>query len=265
MRNFLSMDSPFFSALSRMADLVILNVIFLVCCIPVITIGASCTAMAYVMLKIREKEEGYIVRPFFKAFKDNFKQATLVWLILLAAAFVLFLDLKMSPAMGGTMMFVLRVMVGIAGIFWIMIFLYVFPLMARFSNTTISMLRNSVLVALANLPRTLLMILITAGAFVLTFYSSTTLVWGILVWMLIGFSLVSYLNAGLMVKIFHTLMESSGEEKNEEDPDAWTLQEQTEDEGETGEDPDAGTPQEQTKVEGETGEDPDAGTSQEQA
>ena len=224
MRSLFNLDNPFFSAMSRLADLVILNLLFLVCSIPVITIGASYTAMAYVMLKIREKEEGYTVKPFFKAFKDNFKQATLIWLILLAAAVVLYLDIRMAPAVGGVMAAVLRTMVMIAAVFWAMIFIYVFPLTARFANTTMNMLRNSLLIALANLPKTLLMLVITVGAVVLTFYNGTTAAWGILIWMLIGFALVCYLNAGFLVKIFHALAGDSVEE--EKDPDSWTVPEE---------------------------------------
>ena len=77
------MDSPVMRFLGRLADLMILNLVTLLCCLPVVTIGASLTAMHYVLLKMVRNEESYIVRSFFKSFKQNFKQATVIWLIIL--------------------------------------------------------------------------------------------------------------------------------------------------------------------------------------
>lgn len=74
--------------LSRVADLMILNMLMIACCIPVITIGASYTAMHYVVLKMIRGEDGYLVRGFFKSFKANFKQATLIWLMMLVVIVV---------------------------------------------------------------------------------------------------------------------------------------------------------------------------------
>ena len=73
MGRFFNMDNKFFTFMGRIADLCILNIICLVCCIPIVTAGASITAMYYVTLKMVRNEEAYIVRSFFKSFKDNFK------------------------------------------------------------------------------------------------------------------------------------------------------------------------------------------------
>ena len=69
------MDNKFFTFMGRVADLCILNIICLICCIPIVTAGASITAMYYVTLKMVRNEEAYIVRSFFKSFKENIKQA----------------------------------------------------------------------------------------------------------------------------------------------------------------------------------------------
>ena len=71
MGRFFNMDNKFFAFMGRIADLCILNIICLVCCIPIVTAGASITAMYYVTLKMVRNEEAYIVRSFFKSFKDN--------------------------------------------------------------------------------------------------------------------------------------------------------------------------------------------------
>lgn len=82
------MDSPVMRFLGRLADLMILNLVTLLCCLPVVTIGASLTAMHYVLLKMVRNEESYIVRSFFKSFKENFKQATVIWLIILLLSLI---------------------------------------------------------------------------------------------------------------------------------------------------------------------------------
>ena len=88
--------------MNKVADLCILNIICLVCCIPIVTAGASITAMYYVTLKMVRNEEAYIVRSFFKSFKDNFKQATIINLIMIAVGAVLYLDLNVAKNMPGS-------------------------------------------------------------------------------------------------------------------------------------------------------------------
>ena len=83
------LDSPLMNVLNKMADLMWLNILTLICCIPVITAGAALTSMHYVALKIVRNEESYITRSFFKSFKTNFRQATLIWLLLMLVAAIL--------------------------------------------------------------------------------------------------------------------------------------------------------------------------------
>ena len=90
------LDGKFFSALSRMADLVILNILFWACCLPVVTIGASITAMYAVTKKMAEDREGYIFKGFFIAFKENFRQSTIMWLILLVPIGIVSADMYIS-------------------------------------------------------------------------------------------------------------------------------------------------------------------------
>ncbi len=88
------MENPFFRFMGRVADLMILNVIFLVCCIPVVTIGPAITALYYTTLKMVRNEESYIVKGFFHSFKQNLRQGIIINLILLAIGVLLFLDLR---------------------------------------------------------------------------------------------------------------------------------------------------------------------------
>ncbi len=234
MRSIFSMEGPVFEALSKLADIMILNILFIVCCIPVVTIGASLTAMSYVTLKMKDGSEGYIWRSFFKAFKENFRQSTLIWLILLAVAAVLGLDmlfLRQLSAQGGTSWLIMRYLVAAGGLIWIVVVLYVFPLQARFYNSIMNTLRNSLLMAAANAPRTVLMMAAIAGAILLTFWNGTTFVWGILVWLVAGFAALSYLNSTLQIKIFRKIAGGQEDAAGADDPDAWEVPEETTDSG----------------------------------
>ncbi len=98
MDRFFNMDNKFFTFMSRVADLIILNLLCIVCCIPVVTIGPSIAAMFYVTLKMVRNEESYIVRGFFKSFKQNLKQGIVINLIMLAAALLqIFKDVLARP------------------------------------------------------------------------------------------------------------------------------------------------------------------------
>ena len=92
MGRFFNLDSPVMVFLSKMADLMILNLLTLLLCIPIITAGDAITALYYMTIKIVKGEEGYIVRGYFKSFKENFKQATLIWLMVLVLGIVLIGD-----------------------------------------------------------------------------------------------------------------------------------------------------------------------------
>ena len=102
-------DSGIMRVLSKICDIVCLNVLWLVCSLPIITIGASTTALYTVMLKLVKNEEGYIFKGFLHAFKLNFKQSTIIWLILLLCGGVCFVDYRISEMMPGTLEWCLKV------------------------------------------------------------------------------------------------------------------------------------------------------------
>ncbi len=151
-------DSPLMEGLSKITDLVILNLLVLVCCVPVITAGAAFTGMHYVLLKMVRNEEGYIVRSYFKSFKENFLQATGMWLLFLVAGLVFLLDLRLTGGgAGGSLQLpaLHRYLLIAGGVYIFMVFLYAFPLLARFSNTVLGTLRNAAVLTVASFPRTI--------------------------------------------------------------------------------------------------------------
>lgn len=212
MSKIFDMDSPLFRGLSKLADIMILNLLFLLCCIPIITIGASITAMSYVTLKMKDGEEGYISRSFFRSFKQNLKQATIIWLILLVLMVFLAADFVIIGSMEGSMAAVMKVLVGMGGLILLMVFIYVFPLQARFYNKIKDTLQNAVLLAIANFPRTLCMMAVMIGAVAVTLLNGYTLWYGLLVWLLFGFAGISWINSHFLYKIFEKLMPKEAEE-----------------------------------------------------
>lgn len=217
MNRFFNMENPFFQFLSRVADLMILNILFIVTCIPIITIGASWTALYYTTLKMVRNEESYIVRGYFKSFKENFKQATLMWLMVLALIIILFLDFTIVKAMTGTVASFFLITSTVIGILLTMELLYLFPILAKFDNTIKNTFINAALMAIRHLPQTLIMLVVSLGAGLLTFLNAYTIVYGSLIWLLLGFALVAIINSRFLVKIFDNYIPPQ-EEVPEEDP-----------------------------------------------
>lgn len=156
---FLSVDSPLMQGLGKMADLLWLNVLTLICCLPVVTIGASLTAMNYMALKIARNEECYITRGFFKSFKENFKQATLIWLIFLVVILILIGDFLIMRNSGLEFGSVFQGIIAAIAILVIFTLMYVFPVLAKFENTIFRTIKNAFLMSLMQFPKTLLMII----------------------------------------------------------------------------------------------------------
>lgn len=197
-------EGPVFTFLSRLADLFWLNLLFIVCCIPVITIGAATTALYYVTLKMAKDEEGYITRSYFKSFKENFKQATVIWIGFLVVGMIMMTDLRIvnggntaeilgSPALGNVIM----VAVFLMGIVILMVGTYIFPILAQFDNTIKNTAKNAFLISIRHLPYTIAMLVITAIPVVLIWFFPA-----LFILVLILFSATAYFNSKLFNKIF---------------------------------------------------------------
>lgn len=155
-----NIDGPLMRTLTKVADLMILNVLAMICSIPIFTMGASLTALHYMSLKIVRGEEGYIIRGFFKSFKENFKQATLIWLMVFAFLFVLVADILAMTKLGVEVHVVLKVLIGIVAAIGIFTSLYVFAVQAKFENTIRQTIKNAFLMSLMQFPKTLLMVIL---------------------------------------------------------------------------------------------------------
>ena len=189
--SFFSLHSKFSQIMSRVFDLMMLNIIFLIMCIPIVTIGANFTAMYYVTLKMIKNEETYIFRTYWKSFRENFKQATAIWLILLAVLIVLILDLLLVMKMPGAITY-LRFVFLVLICFEAMVLSYVFPVLSRFDNTVKNTIKNSILMAIRHLPWTIMILLVNLCPLLIYVFSTTKIVsYLILLMFLLGFSTVA--------------------------------------------------------------------------
>ena len=172
MKGFFNLESPFMRFLSRLADLMILNLLVIVTCIPVITVGASFSALHYVIIKMIRDEETYITKMYFKSFKENFVQGTILWLIEALVIAVFIGDYLIFVRSGQEFSVAFMVAVLAVAVLFAMTAMYIWPMQARFYNTVPKTLKNSFLIMILNFPRSILMLLLYAVPFVLLLISN---------------------------------------------------------------------------------------------
>lgn len=196
------MDNVVVRALSKLGDMICLNVMWLICCIPIVTIGASTTALYTVMLKLVKNEEGYVFRGFLKAFKTNFKQSTVIWLIILILGIVWTVDFRVAGLMPGTAGIVLSAIFLALGFILLSVMLYIFPLTARYENSIKATFKNALILTVAKLPYTLAMVVIVVAAVVVSLWSTVTIVFALPIWLIIGGTLIAWANSYILRKVF---------------------------------------------------------------
>lgn len=159
-----SPDSKAMLFFSEVFDLILLNVLTVLCCLPVITAGASLTAMHYVLFHKLNGDDRGIVKPFFRSFRENFLQATVIWSILLVMAGLIAADIRirnLEPQAHLAQR--IDTLLLLPAIVILMVFLYVFPILARFSNTIPRTMINAITAAIVFFPRTIAMVVIQAA------------------------------------------------------------------------------------------------------
>ncbi|MCD8121921.1 MAG: YesL family protein [Clostridiales bacterium] len=195
-------DNPVWRFIGKFADIFLLNILWMVCSIPIVTMGASTTAVYYVTLKLVRDEEGSTVKSFFKSFKENFKQATVIWLFLLVSAAVILFDLyffimiQTLPSTFRTIM--IAVFLALAFV-WLGTTLFVFPLQCRFYNPVKRTLFNALFIALRHFPAMLGMLVIDLGIPALALFVTAVLQPFVF---LFGFPLLAFINSYALVWIF---------------------------------------------------------------
>ncbi len=204
MKSLFSLDNPFMQFLSRVADLMLLNVMTIVLCLPVFTAGAALAALHKVCQNMVFETDAGIFMPFLRAFRDNFRQATLVWLVELVVTAALVCDVLLVMAYFGksTVMYVL---LGVLAFLAAGICAYLIPLIARYNNTLRQHVNNAAVLAVVKLPKTLLLVLMNLLPVLLALLSLKVFVQTLIFWVIIGFAFMAFLQESLLRSVYEQL------------------------------------------------------------
>ena len=194
-----------------------MNLLWFVCSIPIITIGASTTALYYASLKLVRDEDSHVGAQFFRSFRENFRQATVIWLIMLGIGLFLGADgyilyhLRLSSAGSAAVLWTLILAVVIAAtIVYVIVLLYIFPLLASVSNTSRAMFKNAFLIGTHYLFATILVFAVHFAMFFVVVAWFTPL-------LVFGEGLCALISAWLLNSI---LISVSGTPEDEEEGEA---------------------------------------------
>lgn len=194
-------DAPLWRAVSTVGDLIVLNLLACICALPVVTAGASLTALADTSRRMAQGEGTAVWRMFLTSFRRNFRTASLAWavvgpvtLALLAAwIFVQADELVVLKALVSAVL--------------LLGFPFLWSLIARFENTVGAHLKNAWLVAIGNLPLALGVLAIHAGMIALVVATAYYLPAGFPVLLLLGVSLPWVASAPLIERAFRPLLD----------------------------------------------------------
>lgn len=210
MKNFFSVESPLFRFFERLWDIIKLDLCWIICCIPVVTIGPATIAAFSITNKMVDDTEGYICRPFFKAFKENMKKGIplgIMWIIC-TASFYLYARMVMNKEFinaspyGG-------VLVALALIFFVVyvdVFIYTFALLARYDNSLIKTIINSYRISLKFNIRTILLVAVIIVEVAICIWNTTTMIIGLI----IGPGCIMLTISGFAMFIFRKLEKETG-------------------------------------------------------
>lgn len=217
------LDNPILRFLSRLVDLVVLNAIFIISCIPVVTIGAALTALYYVCINDWDPQNARIFEKYIRSFKQNFKQSTIIWLLMLLAGVIIGTDAWFSITQWqstGNGLYRVGIVICMIGLLaYLSIFTFIWPLLAKFENTTGKMIQNAFSMAVAHLPKTVIAWCIAgvAGYCVYEYMVMKAMLFALV------FSVVAYLQSIL----FRTAFQPYLEEGKRKEGEVWTYETET--------------------------------------
>ncbi|WP_289301749.1 YesL family protein [Sporofaciens musculi] len=205
--NLFDMNGPLMYNLGKLANIFLCNVLFCLFSLPLFTIGAALSALFACMQAIWDEDEDDIMaKQFWNAFKQNFRQGTVLWLLCLLTFVFLGIYYFIVVSMTGTVGRVYRVSFFMMCLIFLFGFQYLFPLQARYRNSIKNTLKNAWLLSVAALPWTVLSILLVAGAVYLSFFMNPNGVsLAVFLWGTLGFGIIAYLNSIFFKKAFQMI------------------------------------------------------------
>ena len=199
---FLNSDNKFFAFLSNVTNLIILNLIWIVFCIPVVTIVPATAAMYYTTMKMVKKEDPYIVRSFLRSFRQNFRQGIILSAILVAVVGLLYVDMQVLQSFPSKFHLVLLIVFYALCALTAVVAAYVCPLLSQFNNTIIATMKNSVIIGLSHPVKTIVVLGFDSIPIIIFLYWPNYFISTLLFWVLLGFSVIAFVNSVIFSKIF---------------------------------------------------------------
>lgn len=207
-----SPDSKFMRAMSTLGDLMILNLVFLLCCLPVVTIGAAASALYTVAFRIVRGTEGRALGLFFSSFRQCFRRAAPLWLLLALALAVGAIDVWLFAAVPGALR-LLEIPFALLLLLALFTAGYAFPLLSQFDNSVRGTLKNALILSLGYLPRTVVVTALNVFPFALLFINPYLFLSAGFIWVFLYFSAAAVMNAKLLEKVFAPYREEKKEEE----------------------------------------------------
>ena len=199
--------NPVIDFINTLCNFFVLNLIFLITCVPVFTIGSALASLYYVMSKETKGEYGYLVRTYIREFKRNFKIGILAFLPFLVSGIMIVFNLLFWPIRGTTLSSGITGLLIALSVIWLIVFHYTFPLVGRFVNTPVNSIKNAWGLAVRNLKWTVALLLIDVCTACFCLFISLDTV--LMIFLSLGFVLIAYGQSFIFNKIF------SPYEKNE--------------------------------------------------
>ena len=211
MRNIFQWDSPFMQKLAMAGNLIVLNMLWILCSLPIVTMGAATAGMYYTVFQYLTNEEDAVFKPFFRGFAKNFKQATIVWVVLLATAALMVFNVRYLFAFGANNL--VGVVIIVVSALLLLVQPQILPQIARFETDTKTVLQNAALLTMLHMPSSLLMAVLNVLPVAVFFLFSKDFMQWLPLWVGIWFSLVAYLNGRMLLKIWSKHMDTEAENK----------------------------------------------------
>ncbi|MCC8061231.1 MAG: YesL family protein [Clostridiales bacterium] len=208
-------DNPVWRFIGKFFDIFVLNLLWIICSLPLFTIGASTTAVYYVTLRLVRDEEGGTIRSFFKSFRENFRQATVIWLLLLALGIMTGFDIYffavLLPVGRRLRVVMIAVLCGFA-LIELGVLLFVFPLQCRFYNPVKRTLFNALLIAVRHFVWVIVLLVLDVAILLIPFLAVPVLIPFLF---LFGFPLMAFANSFVLVGILDKYMPKEEENQDE--------------------------------------------------
>lgn len=212
--NLMNQDNIVHEFLNNIGDIVIANILFIFCSIPLITIGPSLTALYHCSLRTVKGNSYGTIKTFFRAFKENFIQSLIIWMGIVAGGFILAVNIRFLGSESGRAGSILMILSEGLVVLLVIFALYVFPVIAAFAGSTAAQAKNAIIFAFMRFHYTILIVIVSVLPMYMTYRDYKLMPLWACCWFFFGFGLIAYVNSLMFYRLFRPYLEGKGEEED---------------------------------------------------